>query len=82
MARLLAIGIAFRFDSTYGIGVTGIAGPGGGSEEKPVGLVYLAVAGPGGCVVEKVNYIGSRSIIRYRASQTVLNMLRMRILSE
>ena len=82
VARLLADGVRFRFNSTYGIGITGIAGPDGGSAEKPVGLVYLAVAGPHGCVVEKANYIGSRSIVRYRASQTVLNMLRMRILDE
>ena len=77
VACLLADGVRSRFNSTYGIGITGIAGPGGGTPEKPVGLVYLAVAGPQECVVEKVNYIGSRSIIRYRASQTVLNMLRM-----
>jgi nicotinamide-nucleotide amidase len=80
VARLMADGVRFRFDCTYGIGVTGIAGPGGGSPEKPVGLVYLAVSGPNGCTIEKANYIGSRSIIRYRASQTVLNMLRLALL--
>ncbi len=81
VAEKLATGVQARFGSTYGIGVTGIAGPTGGSEEKPVGLVYIAVAYPGGCEVEKANYIGSRSIVRTRASQTALNMLRLRILA-
>ena len=57
-----------------------MAGPDGGTAEKPVGLVYIAVAYPGGCEVEKANFIGSRQIIRHRASQTALNMLRLRIL--
>jgi nicotinamide-nucleotide amidase len=80
VAGSLANGVRERFNSTYGIGITGIAGPTGGSPEKPVGLVYLAVSGADGCEVEKANYIGSRSIIRQRASQTALNMLRLRML--
>ena len=80
VAEALAVGVRERFGSDYGIGVTGIAGPDGGTPEKPVGLVYLAVAFPGGCEVDKVNYIGSRSIVRHRASQTALNMLRLRVL--
>lgn len=81
VAELLAVGARYRFNATYGIGITGIAGPGGGSPEKPVGLVYIAVSGPFGCDVEKVNYIGSRTIVRLRASQTALNMLRLRLLT-
>jgi len=80
VAQALAEGARRRFGTDYGIGVTGIAGPDGGTPEKPVGLVYLAVAYPGGCDVDRVNCIGSRSIVRHRASQTVLNMLRLRIL--
>jgi len=80
VAQALAEGAKARFGTDYGIGVTGIAGPGGGTAEKPVGLVYLAVAHPDGCEVEKVNYIGSRQIVRHRSSQTVLNMLRLTIL--
>jgi nicotinamide-nucleotide amidase len=81
VAQALAEGARQRFGTTYGIGVTGIAGPEGGTAEKPVGLVYLAVAYPGGCEVDQANYIGSRSVIRHRSSQTALNMLRLRALS-
>jgi len=79
VAQALAEGAKARFGTDYGIGVTGIAGPGGGTAEKPVGLVYLAVAHPDGCEVGKVNYIGSRQIVRHRSSQKVLNMLRLRV---
>ena len=80
VALALAEGARNRFGADYGIGVTGIAGPDGGTPEKPVGLVYLAVAFPGGCEVDHAHYIGSRSVIRHRASQTALNMLRLQIL--
>lgn len=80
VAQALAEGARNRFGATYGIGVTGVAGPDGGTAEKPVGLVYIAVAYPGGCEVDKANFIGSRQIVRHRASQTALNMLRLRVL--
>lgn len=81
VAQALAEGARKRFGTDYGIGITGIAGPGGGTPEKPVGLVYLAVADDEGCLVDRADYIGSRSVIRHRASQTALNMLRLRILA-
>jgi nicotinamide-nucleotide amidase len=80
VAQALAEGARERFGATYGIGVTGVAGPDGGTPEKPVGLVYIAVAYPGGCDVDKANFIGSRQVVRHRASQTALNMLRLRAL--
>ena len=80
VGQALAEGARTRFRTDYGIGITGVAGPGGGTLEKPVGLVYIAVAYPGGCTVEKANFIGSRQIVRHRSAQTALNMLRMRIL--
>ena len=80
VAKALAEGVRARFGTTYGVGITGIAGPDGGTPEKPVGLVYLAVAHPNGCEVDEVHYIGSRSIVRHRASQTALNMLRLHAL--
>ncbi len=82
VAQALAEGARSRFGADYGIGITGIAGPEGGTPEKPVGLVYIGIAYPGGCEVDKSNYIGSRQIVRYRASQTALNMLRLRALRE
>ena len=80
VARALAEGARAKFGTDYGIGITGVAGPGGGSAEKPVGLVYIAVAYAGGCDVKQANFIGSRQIVRHRASQTALNMLRLRAL--
>ncbi len=81
VAQALAEGARKRFGTTYGIGITGVAGPDGGTPEKPVGLVYIGVAYPDGCDVEKCNFIGSRQIVRTRSAQTALNMLRLRILS-
>ena len=80
VAEALAEGARKRFGTTYGIGITGIAGPDGGTPDKPVGLVYIAVAYEGGCDVEKANYIGSRQVVRTRSAQTALNKLRLRIL--
>lgn len=80
VARALAEGSRNRFGTDFGIGITGIAGPDGGTPEKPVGLVYIAVAYEGGCNLEKANFIGSRSVVRHRSSQTALNMLRLRAL--
>lgn len=82
VAQALAEGARKRFGADYGIGVTGIAGPDGGTPEKPVGLVYIAVAYPGGCDIEKANFIGSRQIVRHRSSQTALNTLRLRVLQQ
>ena len=80
VARALAEGARARFGSDYGIGVTGIAGPSGGTLEKPVGLVYLALAHPAGSEVRRFEFHGARPVVRHRASQTVLNMLRLSII--
>ncbi len=80
VAKALAEGARKRFGTDYAIGITGVAGPGGGTPEKPVGLVYITVAYEGGCDLETCNFIGSRQIIRHRSSQTALNMLRLRAL--
>lgn len=77
VAQALAEGVRERFGATYGIGITGIAGPDGGTTEKPVGLVYIAVAHPDGCKIEKANFIGSRQVVRTRSAQTALNTLRL-----
>ena len=58
------------------VAVTGIAGPGGGSAEKPVGLVYFAVAGPQGVVVEEEHFSGQRSAIKTRTVNSSLDLLR------
>lgn len=80
VAVALAEGIRRRCRSTYGVGITGIAGPGGGTEEKPVGLVYIALAdGVQTEVVEK-NFAGDRDRIRYYASQQALDMVRRKLM--
>jgi len=80
VAQALAEGARNRFGTTYGIGVTGVAGPDGGTPEKPVGTVWIAVAYPGGCDVDCSHLIGSRTIVRTRSAQNALNMLRLRAL--
>jgi nicotinamide-nucleotide amidase len=77
VAEALAAGARSRLDADVGVGVTGIAGPGGGSEEKPVGLVWLAVSGPGeASVVRSVNLPGARADVRDRATTIAMHMLR------
>jgi nicotinamide-nucleotide amidase len=80
VAIALAEGIRRRVGSTLGVGITGIAGPGGGSEEKPVGTVHIAVAGPAGMKEKLVHLPGDREGIRYYASQLGLDMVRMHFL--
>ena len=58
------------------MGVTGIAGPTGGTPEKPVGLVYIGVATPEEVRVKEFRFVGERSQIKFRASQAALDMVR------
>ena len=80
VAIALAEGIRRRVGSTFGVGITGIAGPGGGSEEKPVGTVHLALASPTGIKERLVHLPGDRDGIRFYASQLALDMVRMHYL--
>ena len=80
VARAMAEGIRRRAGATLGIGITGIAGPGGGSAEKPVGLVHIALAAPESTTDVVVRYPGDRERIRTYASQTALNLVRRRFL--
>ncbi len=83
VARALARGVCARLGSDLGVSITGIAGPGGGSAEKPVGTVHLAIAGPPGMQEEHrlARFPGSRERIRMFASQMALEMLRRRLLA-
>jgi nicotinamide-nucleotide amidase len=80
VAVALAQGIRRKVGSTLGVGITGIAGPGGGTEEKPVGTVHIAVAGPAGVRERAVRFIGDRDMVRMQASQAALDMVRLHFL--
>jgi nicotinamide-nucleotide amidase len=80
VAVALAEGIRRRVASTFGVGITGVAGPGGGSEEKPVGTVHIALAFPGGVKERYVQLPGDREMIRFHASQVALDVVRLHFL--
>ena len=80
VAIALAQGIRDRFGSTWGVGVTGIAGPTGGTFDKPVGTVHIAVAWPDGHKHRKFLWQGPRTIIKWFSTQFALDMLRRSIL--
>ncbi len=79
VARAMAEGARDRLRASIGVGITGIAGPGGATPGKPVGTVDLAIAGPWPTEARRVQLIGDREEIRYRASQGALNMIRLRL---
>jgi len=76
VARAMASGVRHRFLADWGIGITGIAGPTGGSAEKPVGLVHWAVAGPEGVEARRRVFLGDRAIIREWSVNAALDLLR------
>jgi nicotinamide-nucleotide amidase len=77
VAEALAAGARERLGADIGVGITGVAGPGGGSEEKPVGLVWLSVAGAGAePLTRSVNLPGGRADVRDRATTVAMHLLR------
>jgi nicotinamide-nucleotide amidase len=78
-ATAMADGIRSRFGTDLGVGITGIAGPGGAVPGKPVGMVYIAVSGPAGTSVFEYNFTGQRSFIKHRTALAALNHLRQYI---
>ena len=74
-AREMARGARQLMESSVGAGITGVAGPGGKSSGKPIGLVYIALAGPDGERVKRYIFSGSRADIRTMAAQSALAML-------
>jgi nicotinamide-nucleotide amidase len=75
-ARQMAEGVRRAFGAEYGLSTTGIAGPGGGSEAKPVGTVHLALAGPEGTVSRHLLGSGDRHRVKLRAAWSALDLLR------
>jgi nicotinamide-nucleotide amidase len=80
VAEAMAEGVRKRARTDFGLSVTGIAGPGGGSDEKPVGLVYIALADDAHTEHRKLNIPGDRQLVRWRASQAALDLLRRRLI--
>lgn len=76
----MAVGIAKNLNTNIGLSTTGVAGPGGGTDEKPVGLVYIGIYINGDVKVKKCNFSGSRDKIRSRATNEALNLLRLELL--
>jgi nicotinamide-nucleotide amidase len=79
VARAMAEGVCRISGSPCGLAVTGIAGPDGGSAEKPVGTVYIGCATPDGIEVRRCRFDGDRVAIKWQSSQTALDMLRRRL---
>ena len=82
VARAMAEGCRKHFASDWAISVTGIAGPGGGSEQKPIGLVYVGLAGPSGTQSHRHILPGTRDIVRLRATLTALDHLRLELMRQ
>jgi len=80
VASALAEGIRKRTGATLGVGITGVAGPTGGTAEKPVGLVYHALAGDRGTEVVEKKFPGDRKRVRWFASQQALDMVRRKMM--
>jgi len=79
-ARAMAEGVRQVAGADYGLATTGIAGPTGGTDEKPVGLVYISLADARGTIVNRQYWPGTREQFKQRIAQMALGMLRKRIL--
>jgi nicotinamide-nucleotide amidase len=76
VAQALAEGARAKLHADIGIGITGIAGPGGGTTEKPVGLVHVCITGPGKTVSRRLLLPGSRTAVRTRTTEIAMHLIR------
>jgi len=79
VAEEMATQAAKKAKADYAIGITGIAGPNGGTEQKPVGLVYISVSAQNQCDVKRFIFPSDRNSIRIRTANTALNLLRLKL---
>jgi nicotinamide-nucleotide amidase len=77
VAQAMAEGIRAKAGTAVGIGVTGIAGPGGGTPDKPVGTVAIAVLAGADARVRTFQFVGAREMVKFQSAQAALNMLRL-----
>lgn len=80
VAEAMAEGVRTRVGTDFGLSITGVAGPDGGTEEKPVGTVFIALADDIKTEHRRLKIPGDRNLVRWRASQAALDMLRRRLL--
>ena len=76
VVREMAQGVRKKFKADIGIGITGIAGPGGASKDKPVGFVYIAIAKKGQVKTERFLFKGDRQVVRRKACEKALLLLK------
>lgn len=81
VAKAMAKNVRLLAKSDIGIGISGIAGPGGGTKKKPVGLVYIALSTKNKTICKEYRFLGQRNIIKYKATQAALDMIRLVMLS-
>jgi nicotinamide-nucleotide amidase len=79
VARQLAQGARLKAGADYALAITGVAGPSGGTAEKPVGLVYIALADSQQTMIERLVASGPRDVVRQRAALAALNLLRLKL---
>ena len=80
VAAAMAEGIRGLSGATIGVGITGIAGPGGGTAEKPVGTVAIALATEGETRVRTFRFVGGRDMVKFQSSQAALDLVRRHLL--
>jgi nicotinamide-nucleotide amidase len=82
VAEAMAIGVRKIAKTDYGLSITGIAGPTGGTPEKPVGLVYIGLAWKDGVLVTRNQFLGDRESIKFQSTQKALDMLRRHLIQK
>ncbi len=82
IASAMAEGVRQRAAADVGVGITGIAGPGGGTPAKPVGTVSIAVTTPRGASIRTFRFIGARDMVKFQSAQAAMNMLRLLLTSD
>jgi nicotinamide-nucleotide amidase len=80
VAEAMAVGCRAKFNTDLAVSTTGIAGPGGGTPEKPVGLVYVGLAWNGGVASQSFNWGGTRLEVQSRTAKMALNRVRLHLL--